>query len=70
MIGTLVNALTILIGSSIGLLINKKLPENIINIVFNSIGLFTLYLGFSMALKGKNILIIIFSIIIGAIIMV
>lgn len=68
MIGTIVNATTVLIGSSIGLLINKSLPENLTRIVFQGIGLFTLYLGFSMALKGHNILIIIFSIIIGAII--
>ena len=66
--GTLVNVLAIIAGSLIGLLINKNLPKKITTIVFQGIGLFTIILGISMALKTNNFLIMIFSIVIGAII--
>jgi len=68
MIGTLVNVLTVLIGSTIGLLFHKSLPDKIIKPVFHAIGLFTLALGASMALKGNEILLMVFSLVIGTII--
>ena len=67
-LGTLVNAVGVLVGGSIGLLLHAKLPERITQIVFQGIGLFTLFLGVSMALKTENMLILIFSIVIGGII--
>ncbi len=67
MTGTLVNATTVIIGSLIGIWFRNRLPDRIVKIVFQSIGLFTLYLGFSMALNGTKILPIIFSLILGAI---
>jgi uncharacterized membrane protein YqgA involved in biofilm formation len=66
MIGTLVNTASVITGSILGLLINNKLPERYIRIVFNTMGVFTLYLGVKMALEGKQILFIIFSLILGA----
>ncbi|MCF7885730.1 MAG: DUF554 domain-containing protein [Candidatus Marinimicrobia bacterium] len=67
MIGTFVNVATVIIGSSIGLLIHTNLPENIKNILFQGIGLFTLYLGISMSLKSEHLMIVIFSIVLGVI---
>jgi len=67
-IGTLVNAGAVILGSTIGLLIQKKLPERITRVAFQGIGLFTIFLGIYMALKTSNFLIIIFSILIGSII--
>ncbi len=68
MTGTLINVISIVIGSLIGLMFHRKFPVKITDIVFQVIGLFTLYLGISMALKGEYLLIIIFSLILGAIV--
>ncbi len=68
MIGTLVNVATVVAGSLIGILFKSRLSERFIKIFFQVIGLFTLYLGFSMALKSTHILQMIFSLIIGAVI--
>ncbi|MBN2601718.1 MAG: DUF554 domain-containing protein [Candidatus Marinimicrobia bacterium] len=67
MLGTFVNVSTVLLGSVIGLLLHRRLPEKITKIVFQGIGLFTLFLGFTMAQKTSNYLIGIFSIVLGAI---
>lgn len=66
--GTLINAAAVILGSIAGLLIHSRLPKKIIHIVFQSIGLFTLFLGINMATKTSNFLIMIFSIVIGSII--
>jgi uncharacterized membrane protein YqgA involved in biofilm formation len=68
MIGTLVNVTTVIVGSLIGILFKSRLPQRFINIFFQVIGLFTLYLGFSMALKSTHVLQMVFSLIIGAVI--
>ena len=68
MIGTLVNVVAIIIGGSIGLLFRTKIPERMFKIVFQAIGIFTLYLGVSMALKANELLIMVFSLVVGALI--
>ena len=68
MIGTLVNVATVIAGSLTGLLLKSRLPDRFIKIFFQVIGLFTLYLGVSMALKSTHVLQMIFSLIIGAVI--
>ncbi len=65
---TIVNVITVLIGSTIGLLIGSKLPQRIVKTVFQAIGLFTLVIGIAMALKGQEMLVIVFSLIFGSII--
>ncbi len=66
MIGTLVNVVAIIIGGSIGLLFRTKIPERMFKIVFQAIGIFTLYLGVSMALKANELLLMVFSLVVGA----
>ena len=68
MIGTIVNVVTVLIGGSIGLLLNKRLPDRYIKIFFQVIGLFTLTLGISMAIKTTHVLHIVMALISGALI--
>ncbi|MEA3316946.1 MAG: DUF554 domain-containing protein, partial [Bacteroidota bacterium] len=68
MFGTFVNIGAIIVGSFVGLFFKSLLPKRHIKITFQVIGLFTLYLGFSMALKSENFLIVIFSLVIGSII--
>ncbi len=66
--GTLINAGAIILGSIIGLIIHSKLPERITTITFQGIGLFTIVLGVSMAMKTSNFLIMIVSIVSGSVI--
>ncbi|MCX5806625.1 MAG: DUF554 domain-containing protein [Proteobacteria bacterium] len=68
MLGTLINVGAVILGSLIGLAIHSKLPERITKIAFQGIGLFTVFLGFTMAAKTSNFLIMIFSIVPGSII--
>ncbi|NQU35938.1 MAG: DUF554 domain-containing protein [Bacteroidetes bacterium] len=68
MIGTVVNILAIIVGSSLGLFLNKRLPDRFIKTFFQVIGLFTIFLGISMALETTHILHMIMALITGAII--
>jgi hypothetical protein len=68
MLGTLVNAGAVVAGSAAGLLIHDRLPKRVTDIVFQAIGLFTLVLGMQMALKTDSLLIMIFSLVVGAVV--
>ena len=65
MIGTIVNVGTVLVGSAIGLLVRSRLPERYTKVIFQVFGLFTIFLGIKMALETQNIMIMIFSLLIG-----
>lgn len=67
-LGTFINVAAIIVGSLIGLLLHKNIPDRIKLIVFQGLGLSTLLIGFQMAFKTDNILVVIFSILIGGII--
>jgi uncharacterized membrane protein YqgA involved in biofilm formation len=64
--GTLINIAAVILGGGIGLIFRSRLPERITRTFFQAIGLFTLFLGFSMSLKTNNPLLLIFSLILGA----
>jgi hypothetical protein len=66
--GTLVNTGTVILGSLIGLAVGSRLPEKVKQIVMNGLGLCTLLIGFKMAFKGEQILLIIGSLVLGGII--
>lgn len=68
MLGTLVNIVGIVVGSSVGMLIGNRIPERFTNIVFQAIGLAVMGIGISMTLESKNMIITTLSIIIGGII--
>lgn len=68
MIGTLINAGAIILGGIIGLIFHSNIPKKYIKIVFQGIGLFTLFVGIAMALKTENYLVLVFSIVLGAVI--
>jgi len=68
MLGTIVNVITVVAGSALGLALNKRLPKRFIRIFFQVVGLFTLFLGISMALKTTHVLHMIFALITGAVI--
>lgn len=66
-IGSLANMIAILLGSSIGLLLNRRLSPEIQNISYTGLGLAILVLGMQMSLKMENFIIVIFSIVLGGI---
>jgi len=68
MIGTLVNAAAVIAGGTVGMLLNKSMPERIKSIYFQAIGLFTLAIGISMVYNMQHILIVVSSLAIGALI--
>ncbi len=68
MIGVLTNTLTVLIGASLGLLLKRGIPEKVSDAVMKAIGLCTVFIGISGALKGENTLILILSMAIGTLI--
>lgn len=68
MLGTTVNALAVIIGSLIGLLLKKGLPKRLSDAVMTGVGLCVVYLGVSGCIKGQNALITVISIAVGAII--
>ena len=66
MIGTLINAGSVLVGGAIGMLLKKNMPERITTIYFQAIGLFTIAIGISMVYKMQHILIVVSSLAIGS----
>ncbi|MBQ5589120.1 MAG: DUF554 family protein, partial [Anaerotignum sp.] len=50
MLSVIVNTLAVLVGSSIGMLLKKGIPERITDTLMKGIGLCTLYIGMSGAL--------------------
>ncbi len=67
LLGTLVNAAAIVGGSLIGLAIHERFPERVKTIVFQGMGIATLVIGMQMALRVENILVFIFSILVGGV---
>ncbi len=67
MTGTLINIFAIIVGGSLGLFFKSRLPDKIVKIVFQGLGLVTLFIGFSMAIKSDNYLLLILSVVIGSI---
>ncbi|MFW6000940.1 MAG: DUF554 domain-containing protein [Halanaerobium sp.] len=71
MIGTIVNVGAVLAGSTVGMLFRGKFPEKIQDSVIHGISLAVLLIGFQMAFsieKSEDILLVIFSLVIGAVI--
>ena len=66
--GSVINALAIVAGGLIGMLLHGRLPERIRKIVFQGLGLCVLVIGIQMALQMKHGLIVILSILIGGIV--
>lgn len=68
LLGAIVNAAAVLVGGIAGLLIGKALDKKISDAVMTGLGLIVIYIGISGAFAGKNTLIAIISIAIGAVI--
>jgi len=66
MLGTIVNVIAIICGSLLGLLFRKGIPDNYKEIIMSGIGLSVILIGVKSALSSDKLLIVIFSVIIGA----
>lgn len=66
--GTLLNALTVLLGGIIGSLAGNRLPQRIHEALFGVLGLFTVLIGLLSAITTKNPLILLGSLLLGTII--
>jgi uncharacterized protein len=66
-LGTLINVGAVIAGSLIGLFFHARLPKRLTTVAFQGIGLFTLFIGFTMAAKTKSLLVLVFSIVLGAV---
>ena len=67
MTGTLVNTGAVVAGSLLGVLIGKRLPDRIKTIVMQALGLSVILIGLQMALSGTRPLLVIGSILLGAV---
>jgi hypothetical protein len=64
--GTVINAVAILIGGGMGLLFRKRLPERISRTALEVMGLLSLLVGIKMALLGEEIILVVISLASGA----
>ena len=68
MIGVFVNVATVFLGSLIGLVVKKGIPQRISDAVMIGIGMCNICMGITGAMQGQNILVLIASIVIGSVI--
>ena len=68
MLGVIVNTIAVIIGSSIGLVCKKGIPKKLSDAIMTGIALCTLYIGISGSLKGENAIVLILSMVLGAIV--
>ena len=57
--GVFVNTLSVILGSLIGLLCKKGIPERVTGAIMTGLALCTLYIGISGSLKGENTIVVI-----------
>jgi len=66
MLGTIVNALAIVIFSLIGTFVVKKIPDRFEEILKKASGLAVLFIGIKGALENENVLLLVLSLVTGA----
>ena len=65
--GTLINTGTVLIGGAIGSFAGSRFPAGIRSLLLQAIGLMTLVIGLQRALETTNVLVLLGSVVLGAI---
>jgi uncharacterized membrane protein YqgA involved in biofilm formation len=68
MLGTIVNGLAIIAGSLLGLLFSKGIPDKYKEIILSAVGLSVVLIGVKSALVSDSLMVIIFSLVLGALI--
>ena len=65
MFAVIVNIITVVIGSCVGLFFKRGIPEKVSQAVMTGLGACALYIGISGSLCGENVLILIASMVLG-----
>lgn len=65
MLGAWVNVATVMLGSLMGMLLKKGLPERIAKAMTTAVALAVLYIGIDGMTEGKNTLVLVLSMVIG-----
>ncbi len=68
MLGVLVNTVSVIVGSLIGVFLKKGLPERLSKSLTTAIGLAVVYIGIDGMMSGENTLVLVLSMVTGAII--
>jgi hypothetical protein len=68
LLGTAVNVLTVLVGSTVGLLLKKGIPKRLTDTLFKALGLVTIFIGISGCLCGNSVMLVVVAMIIGTLI--
>jgi len=68
MFAVIVNTVAIIIGSALGLLCKKGIPDRVASAVLGMMGIFVLFVGMSGMFKGENIIVLLVSVVIGTVI--
>lgn len=67
MLGTLVNAVAVLVGSTLGVLLRRRIPKGMEDILMQGLGLAVLVIGWQMARESHNVVLLILSMTIGGV---
>lgn len=67
LLGTIANAIAIIIGGTAGSIFKKGLSERFSSLIMSALGLFTLAIGMMFAAKSENIMVVVFSLVLGSI---
>lgn len=68
MLFNLANSAFIILGSLVGILLKRGIPDRIKDSIIKAMGICVLYIGITLSIKGQNVLLIVISIAIGTII--
>lgn len=68
MLGTIVNVITIVVGSIIGILLNKGIKEEFKDTIMDGIGLAVVVIGITSGIKTENTVLVIGSLVLGSLI--
>lgn len=66
MFGTVVNAVAIIVGSLVGMLFSRGIADNYKDILLSGVGLAVMLIGIKSGLGSDDLMVVIFSLIIGA----
>lgn len=68
LLGTVANVAAIVLGTLLGLLLRRRLPQRITTILTQGLGLVTALIGLQMVVATQNVLIVLVSIVVGGVV--
>lgn len=68
LLGTVVNVFTVLLGSTIGIIVKKGIPQRLTDTLFKALGLVTVFIGITSCLTGSSAMLVVVAMILGTLI--